>query len=150
MKVGDGMDAKQFLRQAEKLDAKIRNKMIERQQWRDMALGITANMGGERVQSSSTSKSKMADALDKCVDMEPEIDALIDELIDTKREIIRTIELVDSPTEYNVLHMRYIQYKGFKEIAAHYGKEYNWVTTCHGRALESVQAILDAKVCDCV
>lgn len=138
------MDAKSFLRQTEKLDAQIQNKMIERQQWRDMALGITANMSGDRVQSSG-SQSKMADAIDRCVDMEAEIDSLVDKLIDTKREVIATIEQLDSPTEYNVLHMRYIQYKGLQEIADKYGKDYGWVTTCHGRALKSVQAILDAK-----
>lgn len=138
------MDAKSFLRQTEKLDAQIQNKMIERQQWRDMALGITANMSGDRVQSSG-SQSKMADAIDRCVDMEAEIDSLVDKLIDTKREVIATIEQLDSPTEYNVLHMRYIQYKTLQEIADKYGKDYGWATTCHGRALKSVQAILDAK-----
>lgn len=138
------MDAKSFLRQTEKLDAQIQNKMIERQQWRDMALGITANMSGDRVQSSG-SQSKMADAIDRCVDMEAEIDSLVDKLIDTKREVIATIEQLDSPTEYNVLHMRYIQYKTLQEIADKYGKDYGWATTCHGRALKNVQAILDAK-----
>lgn len=138
------MDAKSFLRQTEKLDAQIQNKMIERQQWRDMALGITANMSGDRVQSSG-SQSKMADAIDRCVDMEAEIDSLVDKLIDTKREVIATIEQLDSPTEYNVLHMRYIQYKTLQEIADKYGKDYGWVTTCHGRALKNVQAILDGE-----
>jgi hypothetical protein len=138
------MDAKQFLRQVEKLDARIKNKMIERQQWRDVAFSITANMDGERVQSSG-SQSKMADAVSRCIDMEAEIDALVDSLIDTKREVIATIEQLDSPTEYNILHMRYIQYKGLQEIADHYGKDYGWATTCHGRALKNVQAILDKK-----
>lgn len=140
------MDARSFLRQPERLDAQIKNKMIERQQWREMALGITANMGGERVQSSG-SKSKMADALDRCVDMEAELDAIIDELIDAKRAVIRVIERLESATEYNVLHMRYIQYMTFAEIADHYGKEYGWATTVHGRARNNVQAILDANEC---
>lgn len=136
------MDAKCFLRQTEKLDARIKNKMIERQQWRDIAFSITANMDGERVQSSG-SQSKMADAVSKCIDMEADIDRLIDQLIDTKREVVEVIEQLDSPTEYNVLHMRYIQYKGLQEIADHYGKDYGWATTCHGRALKNVQEILD-------
>ena len=57
------MEAKEFMRQPEKLDVRIRNKLIERQQWREMALGITANMEGERVQSSGT-KTKMAYAVE--------------------------------------------------------------------------------------
>lgn len=137
-------EAKTLLRQIEKLDILIRNKLIEKEQWRDVALGITANMDGERVQSSG-SQSKMADAVIKCVDMEAEIDGLVDNLIDTKKQAIELIEQLDSPIEYNVLHMRYIQYKSLQEIADHYGKDYGWATTVHGRALKGVQAILDRR-----
>lgn len=137
-------EAKLFLEQVEKLDAIIKNKLIEQQQWRDIALGITANMDGERVQSSGA-KSKMADAVVKCVDMEAEIDRLVDNLVDTKKDVIKTIEQLYSPTEYNVLHMRYIQFKSLQEIADHYDRDYSWVTTTHGRALANVQAMLDAR-----
>lgn len=137
-------EAQTFLEQPEKLDIQIRNKLIEKQQWHDIALGITASMEGERVQSSG-GKSKMANAVDKCVDMEAEIDGLIDELIDVKKEVIQTIEQLDSPIEYNLLHMRYIQYISLQEIADHYNRDYGWATTTHGRALKSAQAVLDRK-----
>lgn len=126
------------------IDSILTNKLIEQRQWKDVALGITANMGGERVQSSG-SKSKMADALDKCVDMEAEIDAQVDRLIAAKREVIATIEKLDSPIEYNILHLRYIQYKSLQEIADKYKREYGWATTTHGRALAHVQEILDGR-----
>lgn len=136
------MKAQDFLRQVRKLDLQITNKLIEKQQWRDIALGITANMDGERVQSSG-GKSKMADAVNKCVDIEAEIDNLVDRLIDTKKEVIQAIEQLDSPTEYDVLHRRYIQFQGLQDIADHYRKDYGWATTTHGRALKSLQEILD-------
>lgn len=122
----------------------ITNKLIEQQQWKDIALGITANMDGERVQSSGA-KSKMANAVEKCVDMEAEIDSLIDKLIETKKEVIQAIEQLDSPTEYDVLHRRYIQFLSLQEVADHYRKDYGWATTTHGRALKSLQEILDKK-----
>jgi RNase H-fold protein (predicted Holliday junction resolvase) len=136
------VEAKEFLKQPERLDLRIKNKLIEKQQWKEIALGITANMDGERVQSSSGAKSKMAEAVIKCVDMEAEIDSLIDELIDTKKKVIQTIEQLDSATEYNVLHMRYIQYLSLQDIADHYNRDYGWATTTHGRALKSVQELL--------
>ena len=108
----------------------------------EIATSITAGTDGERVQSSGT-KEKMADAVIKCVDMEAEIDRLVDKLIDTKKEVIQTIEQLDSPIEYNLLHMRYIQYKSLKEIADHYRRDYGWAKTTHGRALKSVQILLD-------
>jgi len=137
-------EAQIYLEQVERLDAIITNKLIEKRQWKDVALGITASMDGERVQSSG-SKDKMASAVSRCVDIEAEIDNLVDKLVDTKKEVIQTIESLYSPTEYNILHLRYIQFKSLQEIADHYGRDYGWVTTTHGRALKSVQDILDRK-----
>lgn len=138
------MDARGFLNQVRKLDLQIKNKLIEKQQWKDIALGITANMDGERVQSTGA-KDKMASAVEKCVDMEAEIDSLVDKLIDIKKEVIQTIERLDSPTEYDILHMKYIQFLTFEEIAEYYGREYTTITTAHGRALKNVQALLERK-----
>ena len=138
------MDAKNYLRQVEKLDVRIQNKLIERKQWEDIALGITASVGGERVQSSG-SQQKMADAVIKCVDMEDEINALVDNLIDIKKDVIATIEKLDNPTEYDILHKRYIQFIPLQEIADIYGREYTTITTTHGRALKNVQYILDRQ-----
>lgn len=138
------MDAKTFLSQVKKLDLQIKNKLIEKTQWKDIALGITANMDGERVQSSG-GKSKMADAIEKCVDMEAEIDSLVDKLIDTKKDVVQTIERLDSPTEYDILHKRYIQFLSLQEIADEYGRDYTTITTAHGRALKNVQELLDKK-----
>lgn len=132
--------AQVFLEQVERLDSIVTNKLIEKQQWKAIALGITANMEGERVQSSG-SQSKMADAIAKCVDIEAEIDRAVDNLIDIKKEVIQIIEKLDSATEYNVLHMRYIQYKSLQDIADHYGRDYGWVTTTHGRALKNVERV---------
>lgn len=137
-------EAQLYLEQVEKLDAIIKNKLIEKQQWKDVALGITANMGGERVQSSGN-KSKMANAVDKCVDIEREIDEMVDKLISAKKDVLKTIEQLDSPIEYNVLHMRYIQYIDLQGIADHYKREYGWATTTHGRAIANVQKILDKR-----
>lgn len=140
-------EAQTFLEQVEILDARIRNKLIEKKQWMDVALGITACMDGERVQSSGAN-SKMANAIERCVDMEAEIDALIDELVDTKKKVIQVIESLPSAVEYDVLHRRYIQHQDFQEIADHYGYEYGWATTTHGRALKGVRDILNEKAED--
>lgn len=137
-------EAQIFLEQVEKLDVRIRNKLIEKQQWKDIALGITASTEGERVQSSG-SQSKMENAIIKCVDMEAEIDRLVDELVETKKKVIQVIESLDNAVEYDVLHRRYIQHQDLQEIADHYGYEYGWATTTHGRALKGVKDILERR-----
>ena len=86
----------------------------------------------------------MSDSIDRVVDLEKEINALIDRLIDLKQEIIRTIELLNA-TEYDVLHKRYIQGMTFDEIGAAKHKSKSWATTVHGRALQNLNLILDER-----
>lgn len=135
--------AQNYLKQVEKLDTMIRNKLIEKDQWRDIALGITSHSEGERVQSSG-SKQKMAEAIDRCIDMDEEINQLIDRLIDLKRDVSSVIEQLNA-TEYDVLHKIYIQYLSLYDVADMKGKTYSWVTTVHGRALQNVLSILNEK-----
>ena len=137
-------EAQIFLERVELFDAIVQNKLVERKQWKDIALGITASTEGERVQSTGAN-NKMASAVERFVDIEREIDELVDKLVDTKKEVIQTIERLDRAMEYKLLHLRYIQYVPLKEIADRWGWEYTNVTTMHGRALRNVQKILEEK-----
>lgn len=137
------MKASDFLRQLKKLNVMIENKLVEKEQWKSIALGTTAQMGGERIQSSG-SQQKMADAVVRFVAIEKEIDECIDKLIDTKKEVIEVIEQL-SATEYDLLHKVYVQNLTLYDIANMYDKTYSWATTIHGRALKKVQEILDGK-----
>jgi len=137
------MDAKTFLNQLRKLDKMIENKLAEKAQWKAIATGTSASIGGERVQSSG-SQQKMADAIDRYVDIEKEIDEQVDALIDKRQDVIRIIEQLNA-TEYDLLHKVYVQYITLYEVADIYGNTYSWATTVHGRALKNVQAILDRK-----
>ena len=133
-----------FLERVEMLDTIIENKLIEQRQWKDLALSITANMGGEKVQASG-SQSKMADAVIACVAMESEIADAVDRLIAEKKKVVQTIEKLYSPTEYRILHLRYIQHISLTDIAEKLNREYSWVTTTHGRALKNVQKLIEKK-----
>ena len=132
-----------FLERVEMIDTIIENKLIEQRQWKDLAVSITANMDGERVQSSSKSTSKMADAVINCIAMEDVIADAVNKLIAEKQKVTQTIESLYSPTEYKILHMRYIQHISLTDISDKLNKEYTWVTTTHGRALKNVQKIIE-------
>ena len=137
-------EAQIYLEQVEKLDCIIENKLIEKQQWKDIALGITASMDGERVQSSGA-KDKMASAVERCVDVEADINNCVAKLVETKKKVTETIEKLDSAFFIKILHMKYIQYKTYEEIADKLGQSYTSITTAHGRALAAVQKILDSE-----
>lgn len=134
-----------YLEQVEKIDAIVEGKLIEQRQWKELALNITANMEGERVQSSSATTSKMEDAVIQCLMVEEQISEEVKRLIARKQDVVRTIESLYNPTEYRILHMRYIRYIPFDEIAVQMDKDYSWVTTTHGRAVRHVQDILDKE-----
>lgn len=135
------MNAKEFLRRVKMLDKMIENKMIEIQQWKEIASSTTVNLSGDRVQSSHN-PHKIADAIGRYIDIESEINRDIDALIKAKKEVISVIEQLPA-TEYDVLHKIYVQDLTFDEVAYICKKSKSWATTVHGRALQHVQNILD-------
>lgn len=135
------MKAKDFLLQVKKLDKMIENKLVEVQQWKDIANNTTADMSGDRVQTSGN-PHKIADAIARYIDLEKEINQCIDDLINTKKGVISVIEQLNA-TEYDILHKVYIQNIPLYDVAEKYDRTYSWVTTIHGRALKHVQKILD-------
>ena len=137
------MNAKEFLRRVKMLDKMIENKMIEIQQWKEIASSTTVNLSGDRVQSSHN-PHKIADAIGRYIDIESEINRDIDALIKAKKEVISVIEQLPA-TEYDVLHKIYAQDLTFDEVAYVCKKSKSWATTIHGRALQHVQNILDQK-----
>lgn len=136
-------EAKDFLMQLKKIDKIIENKLIEREQWKSIAMGTTSHSEGERVQSSG-SQQKMADAIGRYIDIESEIDRCIDRLVATKQDVISVIEQLDT-TEYDLLHVVYVQYLTLEDFAEQYGKSYRWAAGVHGRALVNVLKILEGR-----
>ena len=137
------MKAKEYLLQISKIDRLVENKIAELEHWQAIATGTTTFSDGDRVQSTGN-KYKMEDAIIKCIEINNEINSEIDRLVDTRKEVISTIERL-KPSEYDVLHKIYVQNKDFQEIATAKKMSYSWVTTKHGRALASLQKILDER-----
>lgn len=145
------MKAKEFLKQVEKWDKIIDNKLIEQKQWKDIASNTTAGsksilINGEqhsmdRVQSSGN-QQKMADAIIKYVDIETEINQCINELYAAKKAVVEVIEQLEVH-EYDLLHKVYIQHFPLWDAAEELNKSYTWAKSVHGRALQKVQKILD-------
>lgn len=164
------MRAKDFLRQVRKLDRMVENKLAEKEQWKSIAYSTTAAGGQtvkiknskgemeehamERVQSSGN-QQKMSAAIDRCIDIEREIDDCIDRLADAKRDINAVIEQLDADI-YDVLHKMYIgvvsengaeriKYLSLTEVADIYDRSYNWAKGKHSTGLKQVQRILDER-----
>lgn len=137
-------EAQVFLESYELDKVKVECKLEERQFWHDLSLTITGQMGGERVQSSGA-KDKMAQARDVCVDMEGEILSQVKTLAARQKEVTGVLDQLTNPTEYKVLHQKYIQFKDYNVIADNFNSDYTWATTTHGRALKSVESIMEKR-----
>ena len=138
------MKAQKYLQQLEMIETRIQSVQFDIVQLKELAISITPNYEGERVQSSGNLQ-KTASAVDRWVDKERELNEIIDELVQKKLEIAGTIEHLKKPKEAGVLHMLYIQKKSFEEIATHYKRSESWAKSMHGVALQSLQKELDAR-----
>jgi hypothetical protein len=137
-------EAQSFLESYKLYAVQIECKLEERQQWIDLALSITGQMDGDRVQTSGA-KDKMAQAVERCMAVEEEILSQVNKLAAKQKEVTAALERLDNPTFYKLLHERYIQFLELKVIADKHNSSYDWATTTHGRALKNLQDILDAE-----
>ncbi len=135
-------ETKAFLNQVRKIDILIQNKQEEIQQLRSLAESTSINLG-ERVQSSG-SKQRMADTIDKYVDMERGKNKEIERLIQTKMEVLEVIEQLPLD-QYDLLYQVYI--KGVQLKCAKPDKSESWARSTHGIALLNVREILRKRNC---
>jgi len=138
------MTAKEFLSQAYRLDKRIERKIVVVQSLNDLATKATATISG-MPHNPSGNKSQMADTVMKIIDLQNEINADIDMLVDLKAEIISVIKRVENSEYQMLLEQRYLCYESWDEISADMNYGLRWTHIMHERALGAVAAILSEK-----
>ena len=136
------MKAKDYLRQAFCLDRRIASDIDELKELRELAESVSAPQLEERVQTSRSTTAPFVRSIEKILDLEAKVADELDRLVEMKTEIRETIDKVDDHDQKMLLRYRYIHFHTWEEIAdeMHYGLR--WVYTHHGRALESVNKIM--------
>lgn len=130
------MKAKEYLKQIQKYDRMILNKMQEKEQWLAVATGMTGSVDCERVKASFNQK-KMENAVINSTYLDDEIENMTRK----KKEIISLIEKLPV-LEYDVLFKIYVLHRTFFETAAELDTSYSNVTTIHGRGLKHIDDML--------
>lgn len=110
------MTAKEYLGQAYRLDQRINSKLEQVMSLRELTTKATATMS-DMPGGGSRNVYKMQDIIGKIVDLENEINADIDELVDLKREIVAIIKAVKNPEFQTLLELRYLCFKTWEQIA---------------------------------
>ena len=137
--------AKEFLSQVELCDINISNMLDELQQLKDMVLKITGTWKDDVISGGSGNQDKLGSAVSKIVDMEVEINNAVDNYVDKKKEVKAVLGKITDPDQVAVLYKRYFQYMTWEEIACEMHMTYRNVCYVHGRALQTVEVLLDVR-----
>lgn len=140
------MTAKQFMQRAYRLDNQVTSKLEQIERLRAIATQTTNALQPDKVQSGRVS-DKISSCIAKLVDLENEVTADIDSLVDTKREIARVIALVEKENQRVLLEMRYLSFYPWEKVAVEMRYNYHYVThELHSAALKSVNIHLNLPI----
>jgi DNA-directed RNA polymerase specialized sigma subunit len=138
------MNAKEYLSQAIRLDQMIAIKLEQLETLQSLTTKVTSSFTEDRVSSGHREKSKMENSIVKVLDLENEIKADFNRLVDLKKDIQNTINKMDDINQQLLLELRYLGGKGWDEIAASMGYDPRTVYRIHGKALKEFERM---KLC---
>ena len=136
------MNAKEYLSQAIWLDRMIDSKLEQLEMLKSLAMKVTSSFTKEKISGGNIEKSKMESTMVKVIDLEHEINADIDRLVDLKKDIQDTINKMDDINQQLLLELRYLSGKGWDEIAASMGYDPRTVYRIHGKALKEFERMI--------
>ena len=131
------MTAKEYLSQAYRLDQRINSKLEQVLSLRDLSTKATVAMS-DIPGNGSRNTHRMQDIIGKIIDLENEINADIDQLVDLKREMVSTIKSVENPEYHTLLELRYLCFKTWEQIAVDMGYSTRNVYNLHDAAVEKL------------
>ncbi|GHU82189.1 hypothetical protein FACS1894196_0100 [Clostridia bacterium] len=135
------MTAKEFLSQAYRIDVRINSKLEQVQSLRSLAGKATATLS-DMPRNASSSLHPMEDVIVKILELEDEVNADIQRLVDIKREITETLQRVPVPEHRTLLELRYVCCKTWEEIAAELLYSVRNIHRVHGDALIELEKII--------
>ena len=134
------MTAKEYLSQAYRIDRRINSKLEQVQSLRNLAEKASAALC-EAPNSGTRNFHRMEDVICKMIDLEDEINADLNALIDLKHEIVTMIRCVEAPDLQTILELRYLCFNTWAEISVALHLDIRWVHRLHNKALNEVDAI---------
>ena len=132
------MTPKEFLQQIRSADRLIDSKLKQLECLRDETTR-TSSMISDMPRSDSPNLQRMESTIVKLLDLEAEINADIDRLVDMKRVARDAINALSNADQRLVLELRYLCYKTWPWIADELGFSISNVYRLHDNALKNIQ-----------
>lgn len=137
------MTAKEYLRQLKTLDNMINAKLLEKERMRALATKVTSNLE-ERVQDSGP--GGIENTIIKITELERQINADIDKLVDLKTEASQLIDSMEDSNYKTVLSMYYVSNVTFEQMAEYMNYSVAGIFKIHGYALREFNEIFQEKI----
>lgn len=135
------MTAKEYLSQARFLDGQINSKIQQVKALNDLAVSASSVLTG-MPHSPNKATSKMADAVEKIIDLQAEINHDIDNLVNLKKEISSIIKNIPDIELQTLLEKRYLCFQTWETIAEDMGYSMHHLYKLHNHALDTCDRIL--------
>ena len=132
------MTAKEYLKQAYRLDHRIDSDIAEMERLREMACSVGSPGFEEHHNPNRPTEAPFVRALEKMWAMQEKINAEIDRLVDLKAQMRGVIEAVPDTDERMVLRYRYIHNMTWEQIGDELHADKSTVRRWHGSALQHV------------
>ena len=134
------MTAKEYLSQYRYINININSKIAQQQRLRELATCVSPSSEGG---GHSGVSDKVGSIVAKIADLDAEISAEINKLVDVQRDIMQTIGKVDDERLRIILTERYINCWTFEQIADDIHYSYMQTFRLHGQALVAVQNVIE-------
>jgi hypothetical protein len=135
------MTAKEFLSQAWRIDMRINSKLEQVRSLRELATKATSTIS-DMPRPATRNFHHMEDVLAKIIDLESDINADIERLVDTKRTIAEALARLQLTEYRTLLELRYICCKTWEEIAAEMYYSVRHTHRVHGEALREFAPLI--------
>lgn len=126
-------NAKEYLNEIKYIDDDIRSRQEELDRLRQSIMIKTSTVRAEVVQE--TRKGAFDERYMKLIQIGEEMNAKIDELVDTKVKVSNEIDLMSDRLSRIILREKYINLKTYEQIAELLHYDVSYIHRKHGRAL---------------
>ena len=137
------MTAREYLRKAIRLDARIDSDIEEAARLREMATSLQSPGFEEHYGSNHPTEAPFARHVERLIDLERHINTEIDALVELKEEVRHVIDMVDDPNERMVLRYRYILNHTWDQIGEAMHASERTVRRWHGMGLRHIKVPTD-------
>ena len=133
------MMAKEFLRQAYRLNELINSDLEELQNLRELSRSVSSPVFEEKISGTKSTDPPFVRYVGKIIDLEKQIQQEVDRLVKLKGDIREAINQMQNVDEKLLLRYRYINFLNWEEICVNLNVSIRTVHRLHSSALQHLK-----------